>query len=102
MAKLKKELLEPASGGGGGDGRGFDVHKVGDSRVGFVGAPPQPQPLCFCLRPVPCHAQSVNGLRRCDLLPSVPYLCPVMRRTNRQASPAAVSVFSLPLAGIAR
>ena len=39
MAKLKKELLEPAAGsGGGGEGRGFDVHKVGDARVGFVGA----------------------------------------------------------------
>jgi ribosome-interacting GTPase 1 len=38
LAKLKKELLEPAGGGGGGGERGFDVHKVGDARVGFVGA----------------------------------------------------------------
>lgn len=38
IAKLKRELLEPASGGGGGGGeRGFEVHKVGDARVGFVG-----------------------------------------------------------------
>lgn len=43
IAKLKKELLEPASGGGGGEGRGFDVHKVGDARVGFVGAAPPPR-----------------------------------------------------------
>ena len=39
IAKLKKDLLEPPAGerGAGGDGRGFDVHKVGDARVGFVG-----------------------------------------------------------------
>lgn len=40
LAKLRKELLEPAGGsGGGGDGRGFDVNKVGDARVGLVGFP---------------------------------------------------------------
>lgn len=38
IAKLKRELLEPVAGSGGGSGeRGFDVHKVGDARVGFVG-----------------------------------------------------------------
>jgi ribosome-interacting GTPase 1 len=37
LAKLKKELLEPGGGGGGGGERGFEVHKVGDARVGFVG-----------------------------------------------------------------
>lgn len=41
IAKLKRELLEPASGSGGGGGeRGFEVHKVGDARVGFVGVVP--------------------------------------------------------------
>ena len=42
MAKLRRELLEPGSGsgaGGGGKGEGFDVNKVGDARVGLVGAP---------------------------------------------------------------
>ena len=37
LAKLRRELLEPASGGGGAAGVGFDVSKVGDSRVGLVG-----------------------------------------------------------------
>lgn len=38
----KRELLEADSGGkgaGGGGGRGFDVSKAGDTRVGFVGFP---------------------------------------------------------------
>ena len=40
LAKLRRELLEPSSGaGGGGAGVGFDVNKVGDARVGFVGFP---------------------------------------------------------------
>ena len=40
LAKLRRELLEPSSGaGGGGKGDGFDVNKVGDARVGLVGFP---------------------------------------------------------------
>ena len=42
LAKLRRELLDPASGGGGGGGGrgdGFDVNKVGDARIGLVGAP---------------------------------------------------------------
>eukprot|EP00878_Enallax_costatus_P003091 GHUV01003290.1.p1 GENE.GHUV01003290.1~~GHUV01003290.1.p1 ORF type:complete len:370 (+),score=92.02 GHUV01003290.1:198-1307(+) len=40
LAKLRRELLEPSGkGGGGGGGEGFDVNKVGDARVGFVGFP---------------------------------------------------------------
>lgn len=40
LAKLRRELLDPSSkGGGGGGGDGFDVNKVGDARVGFVGFP---------------------------------------------------------------
>mmetsp|Transcript_30309 Transcript_30309/g.55375 ORF Transcript_30309/g.55375 Transcript_30309/m.55375 type:complete len:368 (-) Transcript_30309:681-1784(-) len=39
LAKLKKELLEPGPGAKGGAGEGFDVNKVGDARVGFVGFP---------------------------------------------------------------
>lgn len=41
LAKLRRELLDPAGGGGGGGkgGEGFDVNKVGDARVGFVGFP---------------------------------------------------------------
>ena len=41
LAKLRRELLDPASGGGGGGGGrgdGFDVNKVGDARIGLVGA----------------------------------------------------------------
>jgi len=40
LAKLRRELIEPAGGGGGGSkGDGFDVSKVGDARVGMVGFP---------------------------------------------------------------
>mmetsp|Transcript_6790 Transcript_6790/g.9138 ORF Transcript_6790/g.9138 Transcript_6790/m.9138 type:complete len:371 (-) Transcript_6790:356-1468(-) len=40
IAKLKRELLEPGSGsGGGGKSSGFDVSKSGDTRVGLVGFP---------------------------------------------------------------
>lgn len=40
LAKLRRELLEPGTGaGGGGKGEGFDVNKVGDARVGLVGFP---------------------------------------------------------------
>ncbi|KAJ9522072.1 hypothetical protein QJQ45_005128 [Haematococcus lacustris] len=40
LAKLRRDLLEPSGGGGGGKGgEGFDVNKVGDARVGFVGFP---------------------------------------------------------------
>ena len=37
LAKLRRELMEPKAGGGGGAGEGFDVAKTGDARVGFVG-----------------------------------------------------------------
>lgn len=36
LAKLRRELLTPKSGGGG-PGEGFDVAKTGDARIGFVG-----------------------------------------------------------------
>lgn len=50
IAKLKRELLEPASGSGGGGGeRGFEVHKVGDARVGFVGAAPRSALCIACI-----------------------------------------------------
>lgn len=39
LAKLRRELLEPTSKGGGGAGEGFDVTKSGDARVGLVGFP---------------------------------------------------------------
>ncbi|GER48988.1 developmentally regulated GTP binding protein 1 [Striga asiatica] len=39
LAKLRREILTPASKGGGGAGEGFDVTKSGDSRVGLVGFP---------------------------------------------------------------
>ena len=40
MAKLRREIIEPKSGGGGGGkGEGFDVARTGDARVGFVGFP---------------------------------------------------------------
>lgn len=38
LAKLKRELITPKSGGGG-PGEGFDVKRTGDSRVGLVGFP---------------------------------------------------------------
>ncbi|KXZ57060.1 DRG1 protein [Gonium pectorale] len=40
LAKLRRDLLEPSTGAKGGPGgEGFDVTKVGDARVGFVGFP---------------------------------------------------------------
>ena len=38
LAKLKRELIEP-SGGKGGGGEGFDVKATGDARVGLIGFP---------------------------------------------------------------
>ncbi|VEL22628.1 unnamed protein product [Protopolystoma xenopodis] len=39
LAKLRRELIEPKGGLGGGPGEGFDVAKTGDARIGFVGFP---------------------------------------------------------------
>jgi len=39
LAKLKRELIEPARGAGGGAGEGFDVKASGDARVGLIGFP---------------------------------------------------------------
>ncbi len=39
LAKLRRELIDPKSSGGGGKGEGFDVAKTGDARIGFVGFP---------------------------------------------------------------
>uniref|UniRef100_U3F139 Developmentally-regulated GTP-binding protein 1 n=1 Tax=Callithrix jacchus TaxID=9483 RepID=U3F139_CALJA len=39
LAKLRRELITPKGGGGGGPGEGFDVAKTGDARIGFVGFP---------------------------------------------------------------
>ncbi|GAA5899175.1 hypothetical protein JCM6882_009275 [Rhodosporidiobolus microsporus] len=39
LAKLKRELLTPSTGGGGGGGLGFDVARTGIASVGFVGFP---------------------------------------------------------------
>lgn len=39
IAKLKREIINPPKGAGGGKGEGFDVTKSGDARVGLVGFP---------------------------------------------------------------
>lgn len=39
LAKLKRDLLEGPSGGGGSKEPGFDVKKTGDARVGLIGFP---------------------------------------------------------------
>ena len=39
LAKLKRELLTPSSGGGGAGGVGFDVARTGVASVGFIGFP---------------------------------------------------------------
>lgn len=36
LAKLKRELMTPTSGGGGGPGLGFDVARSGVASVGFM------------------------------------------------------------------
>lgn len=39
LAKLKREVLDASTKGGGGGGEGFDVSKTGDARVGLIGFP---------------------------------------------------------------
>lgn len=39
LAKLKRDLIEPSGGKGGGAGEGFDVKSSGDARVGLIGFP---------------------------------------------------------------
>lgn len=39
LAKLRRELLTPKTGGGGADQVGFDVAKTGVASIGFVGFP---------------------------------------------------------------
>lgn len=39
LAKLKAQLIEGGSKGGGGTADGFDVSKTGDARVGLIGFP---------------------------------------------------------------
>lgn len=39
LAKLKRELLTPSSGGGGSAGAGFDVARTGVASIGFIGFP---------------------------------------------------------------
>ncbi|RKP27463.1 developmentally-regulated GTP-binding protein 1 [Syncephalis pseudoplumigaleata] len=39
LAKLRRELLTPKGGGGGGEGVGFEVAKTGVARIGFIGFP---------------------------------------------------------------
>ena len=39
LAKLKRELIEPAGGKKGAAGEGFEVSKSGDARVGMIGFP---------------------------------------------------------------
>ncbi|EJU06233.1 developmentally regulated GTP binding protein 1 [Dacryopinax primogenitus] len=39
LAKLRRELIDPKTGGGGGGGLGFDVARTGIASVGFVGFP---------------------------------------------------------------
>eukprot|EP00756_Hemistasia_phaeocysticola_P065607 Hpha_TRINITY_DN8665_c0_g1::TRINITY_DN8665_c0_g1_i1::g.168854::m.168854 len=39
LAKLKAEVLESTSKGGGGKQEGFEVQKTGDARIGYIGFP---------------------------------------------------------------
>lgn len=39
LAKLKREMIEPAGGKKGSAGEGFEVSKSGDARVGMIGFP---------------------------------------------------------------
>ncbi|RTG85706.1 uncharacterized protein DC041_0009165 [Schistosoma bovis] len=47
LAKLRRELIEPKGGTGGG-GEGFDVAKTGDARIGFVGFPSVGKSTLLC------------------------------------------------------
>lgn len=50
LAQLKRELIEPSNGGGGGstEGRGFEVQKSGDTRVGLIGFPSVGKSTLLC------------------------------------------------------
>jgi developmentally-regulated GTP-binding protein 1 len=49
LAQLKRELIEPSgSGGGSTEGRGFDVQKSGDTRVGLIGFPSVGKSTLLC------------------------------------------------------
>lgn len=39
LARYRRELLEPAAGGSGGAGQGFEIAKAGDARVSLIGFP---------------------------------------------------------------
>uniref|UniRef100_A0A914Y9Q9 Developmentally-regulated GTP-binding protein 1 n=1 Tax=Panagrolaimus superbus TaxID=310955 RepID=A0A914Y9Q9_9BILA len=47
LAKLRRELITPKSGGGPA-GEGFDVAKTGDARIGFVGFPSVGKSTLLC------------------------------------------------------
>jgi len=48
LAKLKREQLEPKSGGGSSQERGFEVKMVGDARIGLVGFPSVGKSTLLC------------------------------------------------------
>ena len=48
LAKLKRELIDCATKGGGGSMDGFEVGKTGDSRIGLVGFPSVGKFSIFC------------------------------------------------------
>ena len=39
LAKLRTQLLEPTTAGGGGEGEGFEVSKTGSARIALIGFP---------------------------------------------------------------
>lgn len=46
LAKLRRELITPKGGGGGGEA-GFEVAKTGDARIGFVGGLLSSKIICY-------------------------------------------------------
>ena len=53
IAKLRTQLLEGASGGGGAAGAGFDVDKTGHARVALIGFPSVGKSTMLCVCPPP-------------------------------------------------
>ena len=59
LAKLKRELITPSSGGGG-KGEGFDVAKTGDARIGYVSDHCDIRGFAVCTRLSGTHATALR------------------------------------------
>jgi ribosome-interacting GTPase 1 len=62
IAKLRTQLLEGSSAGGGGPGAGFDVAKTGHARVALIGFPSVGKSTMLCVRAAAAAAAAATPL----------------------------------------